>query len=66
MFSVKNIKHQLSHPKSKGECKQYRLMLEPKKLRRSDYFPKEPTDCLLSEVLTHIARVSYIDRLPVF
>jgi hypothetical protein len=40
-------------------------MPEPKKLRRSDYFPKEPTNYLLSEVLAYIARVSYIDRLLV-
>ena len=49
-FSVKNIEHQLSHPKSEGECEQCRSIPEPKKPRRSDYFPKEPTDCLLSEV----------------
>ena len=65
MFSIKNIKYQLSHPKSKGECEQYRLMLEPKKPRRSDYFPEELTDCLLSEVLVRVAGVSYIDGLPV-
>ena len=41
-------------------------MLEPKKLKRSNYFPKEPTNCLLSKVLIYIARVSYIDGLPVF
>jgi len=41
-------------------------MPEPKKLRRSNYFPKEPTDYLLSEVYVYIARVSHIDRLPVF
>ena len=41
-------------------------MPEPKNLRRSDYFPKEPTNCLLSEVLARMARVSYIDGLPVF
>jgi len=41
-------------------------MLEPEKLKRSDYFPKEPTDYLLSEVLAYITRVSYIDRLPIF
>ena len=39
-------------------------MLEPKKLKRSDYFPKEPTNCLLIEVLIYIARVPYINRLP--
>jgi hypothetical protein len=39
-------------------------MLEPKKLRRSDYFPEELTNYLLSEVLTRIAEVSYIDGLP--
>ena len=40
-------------------------MLEPKKLKKSNYFPKEPTNYLLSKVLTRIARVSYIDKLPI-
>jgi len=40
-------------------------MPEPKKLKRSDYFSKEPTDYLLSKVLIYIVRVSYIDGLPI-
>ena len=40
-------------------------MPEPEKLKRSDYFPKELTNCLLSKVLIYIARVSHIDRLPI-
>ena len=28
MFSIKNIEHQLSYPKSEGKYKQYRLILD--------------------------------------
>jgi hypothetical protein len=64
-FSTKEIEHQLSHPKSEGEyehCKSWPVPEEPK---RCDFFPEEPSTCLLSDVLARVAEVSHIDGLPV-
>lgn len=41
--STKEIEHQLSHPKSEGECEHCRSWPVPEGPKRSDFFPEEPS-----------------------
>ncbi|KAF8850242.1 hypothetical protein BDZ45DRAFT_809303 [Acephala macrosclerotiorum] len=63
--STKEIEHQLSHPKSEGECEHCRSWPVPEEPKRSDFFPEELSTWLLSEVLARVAGVSHIDGLPI-
>jgi hypothetical protein len=64
-FSTKGIEHQLSHPKSEGECEKCRLWPIPEEPKWSGIFPEEPSTWLLSDVLARVAGVSHIDEFPV-
>ena len=57
--STKEIEHQLSHPKSKGECEHCRSWPVPEEPKRCDFFPEEPSTYLLSEGLARVAGVSH-------
>jgi hypothetical protein len=52
--STKWIEHQLGHPKSEGECEPCRSWFVPEKPKKCDFFPAEPSTCLLSEVLARV------------
>ena len=64
-FSTRVTEHQLSHPKSGGKCEHCRSWPVPEEPKRCDFFPEEPSTCLLSEVLASVAGVPHIDGLPV-
>ncbi|KAL1964409.1 hypothetical protein VTN77DRAFT_6967 [Rasamsonia byssochlamydoides] len=51
------------HGGSSKECKQFGDM--PEEPQKSDYFPKEPRACSLSEVLPWVAGVLHINGLDV-
>lgn len=60
------VDHQLSHSRSHdAECEVCQSWRLPEKPKRSDFFPDEPSACLLSEVLAQVAETSHIDGLPI-
>ena len=56
------INHQLkAHQGSSQDCGKYGEV--PDEPLRKDYFPKEPYNSLLSEVLASVIGVGYLDRI---